>query len=362
MKIARVCPYYYSKKENLDGGLKPYYYNLIRQLSNYGITNDVYTLDSDTKEDVFLLNKRKRFSYLLFGYDAYKKLIKTGRSYDVIHTHQPNSFLLYFFKNRFNCKFVYTLHGSPIAYKKVPIKSINAFKDVLYFYLFNYYISKRADVIITVSSEAGNEVVKHFGVNPDKVFFVPTGADTSVFKPLKMKKDIDFIYVGRFAPKKNIPFLISVFYQMLKKNSKLKLCLIGGDKNDDDYFKIINLVNKLNMSKNVEIHGPMRQDKLVDFYNRSRAFTLLSFEEGMPKTLLEALSCGVPAVVSNNSGMKDVVIHGSNGFFVDINNMADVENRLFEVLNKKIHVDVKNIKDKFSWENIANKIIKIYKY
>lgn len=39
MKVARVCPYYYSKKENLDGGLKPYYYNLIKQLKKHGIAN-----------------------------------------------------------------------------------------------------------------------------------------------------------------------------------------------------------------------------------------------------------------------------------------------------------------------------------
>ncbi len=361
MKVARVCPYYYSKDENLDGGLKPYYFNLIKQLKKHSVDNYLFTLNSDTKEKVFLLKKRKRFSYLLFGYDVYKKLIEIGKSYDIIHTHQPNSFLLYFFKDKFSSKFVYTLHGSPIAYKKVPIKSISTFKDVLYFYIFNYYICKRADVIITVSSEARKEVIEHFNVSPNKVFFVPTGVDTKVFKPLKIKKDFDFIYVGRFAPKKNISLLINVFYYMLKKKPGLKLCLIGGDKTDGDYYKIIYLVNRLGLSKNVKIYGPMRQDKLVKFYNKSSAFALLSFEEGMPKTLLEALACGLPAVVSNNSGMKDVVVDGVNGFFVDIGNRFDVEAKLFKVLNKKINVDADYIKNKCAWDNIANQIIKIYK-
>ncbi len=361
MKVARVCPYYYSKKENLDGGLKPYYYNLIKQLKKHGISNYVFTMESDTSDNVFLLKKRKRFSYLLFGYDAYKRLIKAEKYYDVIHTHQPNSFLLYFFKNKFRSKFVYTLHGSPVAYKKVPIRSITTFKDVVYFYIFNYYICKRADAIITVSSEAGNEIVEHFNVDPKKVFFVPTGVDTLVFKPLKAKKDIDFIYVGRFAPKKNIPFLINVFNDMLKKRPNLKLYLIGGDKWDGDYYKIIGLIKKLNLSKNVQVHGPLKQGKLVNFYNRSKSFVLPSFEEGMPKTLLEALACGLPAVVSGHSGMKDVVIDGVNGFFFDINNKSDVEAKLFMVLNKKLKSDVRYIKDKYSWEDIARKMIEIYK-
>jgi len=191
IRIARVCPYFYGKRENLDSGLKPYYFNIIKEMSKYKLPNDIYTEETDSKDspNVFTIKKRRRFSYLLFGYDIYKKIKESKKTYDIIHTHQAGCFMLYFFKNKFRPKFVHTLHGSPLAIKKVPIKSWGSFKDMLYFYIFNRYICKRADAIITVSSEAKNEIIEKFHINKDKVFMIPTAVDTSIFKKTNSKKE-----------------------------------------------------------------------------------------------------------------------------------------------------------------------------
>src|SRR3989344_2789127 len=158
IRIARVCPYFYGKRENLDSGLKPYYFNIIKEMSKYKLPNDIYTEETDSKDS-------------------------------------PNVFTI----------------------KKIRIKSLGSFKDMLYFYIFNRYICKRADAIITVSSEAKNEIIEKFHINKDKVFMIPTAVDTSIFKKTNSKKDIDLLYVGRFAVKKNITNLIDIVSN-LKKN------------------------------------------------------------------------------------------------------------------------------------------------
>ncbi len=360
IKIARICPYYYEKKENLDSGLKPYYYNLIKELEKNNIKNDIYTLESDSnKNNVTIIPRRRRFSYLLFGYDVYKNL--KNKEYDIIHTHQTSTFLLYFFKKRIKAKFVHTIHGSPLAYKKVPIKNITTFKDVIYFYLFNKYICKRADAIITVSSDAKEEVIKNFKINQDKIYFIPTGVDVSLFKEKKTKKNIDILYVGRFATKKNLLNFVKVIYKLKNNIPNIKSYLIGGIKTDLDYQNIVNLINELNLKENVILIPPVTNHKLVDYYNKTKIFMLLSYEEGLPKVLLEAMACGVIPITANNSGMKDVITNGKNGYLVDIENHDEIVRIIIELLNNnKLKIKKDYIKNNFSWNVVVQKIIQLY--
>ncbi len=362
LEVCRVCPYYYTQKKNLDSGLKPYYFNLILNLNKLNVNNTVITLDTDSEQNVFLIETRKKFSYLLFGYDVYKKIKSLNKKFDIIHTHQANPFLLYFFKSKINSKFVHTIHGSPVAYKKVPLRSFSNFKDMLYSYLFNMYICKKADAIIAVSSEGRDEIIKYFKILPEKVYFVPTGFDPLMFKPVKSKKSIDLLYVGRFAIKKNIPLLIYITKELKKEFPNIKVCLIGGVKTDADYDLILNKIKEYNLSDNVEIKLSMPQDELIEYYNKSKLFILLSFEEGLPKVLIEAMASGLPAIAANNSGMKDVIINGENGFLVDLDNKNEIINKIRSVLNNesKLKVDSKSMQ-KFSWNSAAKQILELYK-
>ena len=86
---------------------------------------------------------------------------------------------------------------------------------------------------------------------------------------------------------------------------------------------------------NVFVYSPLRQSELVAKYNRAKLFVLLSYEEGMPKVLLEALACSVPVITGNTSGMKDIISNGKNGFFVDINNLEDIYVKCFNALSGK---------------------------
>ena len=103
MRILRISPYFYEKKENIDGGLKPYYYNLILTLKKYKITHQIITADSDSFENknIFKIRKRKRLNYLLMGYDAYKIIRKNKIKYDIIHVHNPIFFLLFHYQDTF---------------------------------------------------------------------------------------------------------------------------------------------------------------------------------------------------------------------------------------------------------------------
>ena len=367
MRILRISPYFYEKKENIDGGLKPYYYNLILTLKKYKITHQIITADSDSFENknIFKIRKRKRLNYLLMGYDAYKIIRKNKIKYDIIHVHNPIFFLLFHYKNRLG-KIVYTNHGSPFAIKYVPAKTIADFKDMLYNYIFNRYICKRADAIILLSNQERDRVIKNYKIDKNNVYYIPTAADTRIFKPKNIKKDIDIIYAGRFAVKKNIPLLLKIIKDLKVKLPNIKVILIGGKKDDKDYKLIKSLIKTYNIEKNVEIVPKVPQVKLANYYSRAKIFALMSFEEGMPKVLLEAMSCACIGISTKGFGMDEIIEDQKNGFLVDLKwdykKIYNVFEKALLNYNPKLGKEAtKKINSNFTWDIVSKNMLGIYK-
>ena len=107
---------------------------------------------------------------------------------------------------------------------------------------------------------------------------------------------------------------------------------------------------------------------MVDYYNRCLIFTLPSRSEGLPTTILEALACEVPVIAANVGGVSEIITHGSDGFLFDIDHPEKFLKAVKNLL-KKDKSDLvlfgkrgrRKVKKLYSWDNIIDKIIKIYK-
>lgn len=100
-------------------------------------------------------------------------------------------------------------------------------------------------------------------------------------------------HIGRFVPQKNPLFLLDIFAEIVKKEPKAKLCLIG-----DGFLKeeMLKKIDKLGMKNCVDYLG--RREDIQQFYNAMDAFLLPSLYEGLPVVGLEAESCGLPMFFS----------------------------------------------------------------
>jgi glycosyltransferase involved in cell wall biosynthesis len=116
----------------------------------------------------------------------------------------------------------------------------------------------------------------------------------------------------------------------------------------------------------VEFKKNVLNEKLPEELNKSEIFILPSFYEGCPKTLLEAMSCGLPCIGTNVEGIKEIVRHRENGYLCDTDSNS-IREAIAEVLGdkqlqKKIGQNARQtILENFDFKKIIEKEINIYK-
>lgn len=157
------------------------------------------------------------------------------------------------------------------------------------------------------------------------VNYIPNGVNTSLFLPRNIKKTIDILYIGRFEVQKNLDYIIKSC--QLLKNYKFNVVFIGSG-SLKSYLRTQAKVRKVNL----KIISSVSNRLLPRYYNKAKIFILPSQIEGNPKSLLEAMSCGLPVIGNRVLGISSI-INSKNGLLF---------NNSVESLVKKIEVLIRN--------------------
>ncbi len=147
-----------------------------------------------------------------------------------------------------------------------------------------------------------------------------------------IKKDVfTFLFVGRIVRDKGINELILAMNQMLAKYHDVRLILVGDF--EDSLNPISEETRKL-IQKYAEIEtvGVKRGDELIAYYAAADCFVFPSYREGFPNTVLEAGAMGLPSIVTNINGSREIIEEGKNGLIVparDVNSLYDAMETMF---------------------------------
>lgn len=206
---------------------------------------------------------------------------------------------------------MYICGGGPrevIEYLANPIFGITEKHDkVIEQYLLNSL--RMQDLIITMGSSA----VKYFRQYADTAYHVmPGGYSSEIFHPAEEQPEYDLILIGRLTYIKRVDiFLESV---RLTKNTypDISAIVVGGG---PDFDMLRDKANDLGLSQNVKFAG--HQDHVDVLLRKSKIFVLTSDSEGLSQALIQAMLCGLPAVVSNVGDLGDLVHDGVNGYLVN---------------------------------------------
>ena len=169
---------------------------------------------------------------------------------------------------------------------------------------------KVANKIVVTSRHTRDYVFEKYRLNQENVVVIPNYVDTDVFKPSETikKEKSRIIFVGRFDREKNLVNLIDAV-----KTLDAKLVLIGEGPQED----ILKTKVESEGIDNVSFPGVIPNERLPLELNRSEIFVLVSIYEGNPKTLLEAMSCGLPVIGTDVRGIKEVINHKKSGYLCD---------------------------------------------
>lgn len=142
-------------------------------------------------------------------------------------------------------------------------------------------------------------------------------------KVLKSKESLKLLVVSRYSPFKRIELVIEALNNL---RSKLNVeLIIAGNLTDSNYFKNIKeLVRKLKLSNIVSFHTDLSDKELETLYNDSHIFVHPSHFDPAPIAVAEALSWGMPILLSNEAGLSYSIKNGINGHIIDFKDIESV--------------------------------------
>lgn len=306
-------------------------------------------------KDVFTIDKKglAAMTSSLFG-----AIIAAFGKYDVVHFHAEGPCAMLWLPKLFGKKCIATIHG--LDHRRAKWGKFASF----YIMLGERCAVKYADNIIVLSESVKKYFADKYG---RETVFIPNGVNKpQILEANEIKKQFglnkfDYIlYLGRLVPEKGIDCLIEAFKKI---NTNKKLVIAGGSSDTDEFSEKL---RKLAVEdERIIFTGFVQGNILEELYSNSYIYTLPSELEGMPLSLLEAMSYGNCCLVSDIPECADVV--KDKAVLFKKGNVKNLQEKLQmlcdseEIVNQYRKEASNYICNKYNWDDIVEKTIELYR-
>lgn len=201
-------------------------------------------------------------------------------------------------------KAVVTIHGSLHSYT---FGGMVYYKRLIYSKWFQKSFLKKVKTIHVNHLGEVKDVTDYLGFKPDQLAVIPNGTDIHEVEisPIENRKRNELLYIGRLHHKKGFDILMPAFKKIVANRPDAKLLIAGPDDGMLEYIQKFTTENGL--EKNVEILGTVTGEAKKKFFQTAGIFVLPSHSEGFSLAVLETLMYGLPAVVSDQTGLSPLL-------------------------------------------------------
>lgn len=342
---------------------KTYYTEEILSLINAysNIEFLVYSFGSKKNEVIryherILWVKRKGLKNLLFFRDMIKIFLKFKPS--LIHSvYVVPSIIMGIFGRFFKIPSI--LHGRGTDINYFPFKNIKSRILLIIAGMLN-------KVILIVSEAMKNDCIQ-LNLPKKKLITIYDGVNFIEFNPEGKKyynynRAIEILHIGRFSHEKAHNLIIETCKMLRDNNIKFHLTLIGIGPLKK---QIIELVRNYKLENLISLIGWVKHKNIPNYMLKSDLFILPSITEGLPISVIEAMSMKLPIIMTNVGGMPELA-NKDGCILIDKNNKESLYNAILYYYNNpnkvKIGGDVNRefITKNFNWNIHAKKLYKIY--
>ncbi len=240
-----------------------------------------------------------------------------------------------------------------------------------------------ADRIVATSPTDKQDVIRHYGVSPDKISVVPPGLDLSLFHRMdrdlaKQQLGLDgkrmLLFVGRMDRIKGVETLLRMAGELIAADPHLRLSvlIVGGDRQvrviDDasrELVRLRTLVGELGLRRVVKFVGPKEQHDLPAYYAAADVCVVPSYAESFGMVAVEAMACGTPVVASRVGGLQSTVVDGVTGFLVPSGRPDEFARRVRQVLDSpelrdRLGQAAVQAASRYRWPSVARQLEALY--
>jgi glycosyltransferase involved in cell wall biosynthesis len=233
---------------------------------------------------------------------------------------------------------------------------------------------KKADLITCDAEAVKQEIINLTGYPPNKIIVFPWGIDLSLFKPTfplreKLRRELGIedrkviIMNRRFKRVYGIEYFLKALPRVWAKVPDVYVLLLGSGPLEKELRKI---VKGLKIEPIVKFIGEVPYDEMPAYLNASDLYISSSLSDGTSVSLLEAMACGLPVVVTDVPAILEWVENGVNGLVVprrSIDELADAIVYLLQHEDIRKEMGEKNIaiaKERADWDKNFNKLEQMY--
>ncbi len=277
--------------------------------------------------------------------------------YDVVHFHAEGPCAMLWLPKLFGKKCIATIHG--LDHKRAKWGKFASF----YIHLGEKCAVRFADEIIVLSESVKKYFKDTYG---RETVFIPNGVARpiilpvdKIFKEYGIKSHEYILYLGRLVPEKGITYLIEAF-KKVKTNKRLVIA--GGASDSSDYEK--QLKDLAQTDERIIFTGFVEGEVLQELYSNAYLYVLPSDLEGMPLSLLEAMSYGNCCLTSDIPECAQVT--AEYGLTFEKGNITDLENKLQLLCDNSESVAfykenaAEYILKKYNWDDVTSKTLQLY--
>jgi glycosyltransferase involved in cell wall biosynthesis len=270
-----------------------------------------------------------------FAAALYRHLLHTSSAYDVVHVHGLDLEVL-------GALAACRRTGRALVVKPStagPGTKLHVYADWTARLRWTSAWWREIDAWVSISTQVSEDLPR-LGVSPQRIFSIPNGVDTSLFHPLtpderraaRASVGLDpeapvLCTVARLTPHKRVDLLLRAFMRLHPDFPDARLWIMGTGEQEAELRR-----QAAEADGAVEILGQVDSGEVARRMQLADVFALVSRWEGLSNALLEAMACGLAPVVTDVSGTREVVEHGTSGIVVS----ADDEEMIYESLRQLV--------------------------
>lgn len=284
-----------------------------------------------------------------------------GRSATTVNVHDNGFGVVMLIVGLFNLRLIWQINDLPGAFKVGNSKSrkagfvvaaLQAFQRIYFKWLVKHVVD---EVSVNVSKNADR--VKSLLGATARVFYC--GVDEVAQKSLSYSKDkscLRILSTGVFFPYRNYETLVQLVRECKELGFPVELDIVGSMDRDPKYSeRILNLIELEGLQNQITCHGQISDEFYRELFLRSDVFFFINIDQSWGLAVFEAMSYGLPVIVSDSVGAVEVLNEGVNSLIVDPKSVAQMLDCLEKLKNddfrNRIVSGARELVNKMTWES-----------